>query len=112
MWIIGFGFIGPLIRKGQYGSMVFTPEQYRQIAQTCDAVAADHTLPPAQRTAYARKADWYRMLSRLGDKPKWAMPTKNLDKFHTCQSKGMEIDTSLSLLSAALRSFLPWQQRR
>jgi hypothetical protein len=92
--------------------MVFTPEQYRQIAETCDSAAADHTLPPYKRTGYARKAEWYRMLARLGDKPRWAIPAKNLEKFSLPHNREKEIDTTLSLLSAVLRSFLPGQQRR
>ena len=92
--------------------MVFTPEQYRLIAKNYDSAAADHTLPPAQRTAFAHKADWYRLLSRLGDKPKWAMPATDIEASMSPKASEKGIDTSLSFLSAALRSLLAWQQRR
>jgi hypothetical protein len=87
--------------------MVFTPEQYRRIADTYKSAAADHTLPPAQRSAFAHKADWYRMLSRLGDKPKWAMATT--------MPQGADernLDDKPSRLSSRLRSLFAWQQRR
>ena len=89
--------------------MVFTPEQYRRIAETYDLAAADHTLAPAQRTAFAHKADWYRMLSRLGDKPKWAMPAKD----PVPQDAGERNPGDRpSRLSSRLRSLFAWQQRR
>ena len=92
--------------------MVFTPEQYRRIAETYRSAAADHMLPPAQRSAFAHKADWYRMLSRLGDKPKWATPATNIEGLCRPQASEKGIDTSLSFLSAALRSLLAWHQPR
>ena len=52
--------------------MALTPEQHAQIAAVYDKCAADHMVPPPQRTAFARKADWFRMLARLGAKPKSA----------------------------------------
>jgi hypothetical protein len=81
--------------------MVFTPEQYRRIAQTYDSAAADYTMPPAQRTAYAHKAEWYRMLARLGAKPKWATPATNIVELMSPSEK--ESGTAPSLLSAAPR---------
>ena len=90
--------------------MAFTPEQYRRIAETYEFAAADHTLPPAQRTAFAHKADWYRMLSRLGDKPKWAMPAKD---HPLAQEAGERNPGDRPLpLSSRLRSLFAWQQRR
>jgi hypothetical protein len=81
--------------------MGFTPEQYRRIAETYDLAAADYTMPPAQRTAYAHKAEWYRMLARLGAKPKWATPATNIVELTSCCVK--EPETALSYLSAAAR---------
>ena len=95
-----------------YGFMVFTPEQYRLIAKNYDSAAADHRLSPAQRSAFAHKADWYRTLGRLGDKPKWAMPSTNIEASMSPKASEKGIDTTISFLSAALRSLLAWQQRR
>jgi hypothetical protein len=83
--------------------MVFTPEQYRHIAETYDSIAADHSLPPAQREGFARKADWYRMLARLGAKPKWAMLANKAEK---------QPHADASFLSAAARGLFAWQKRR
>ena len=87
--------------------MVFTPEQYRRIADTYKSAAADHTLPPAQRSAFAHKSDWYRMLSRLGDKPKWALPAT----LPHDADEGTPDDRA-SRLSSRLRSLFAWQQCR
>ena len=100
-------FSGPLIQRGSLFAMVFTPEQYRRIADTYKSAAADHTLSPAQRSGLAHKADWYRMLSRLGDKPKWAMATtvpQGADE--------RNLDDKPSRLSSRLRSLFAWQQRQ
>jgi hypothetical protein len=101
----------PLIRKAHHGAMVFTPEQYRQIAESCDAAATDHTLAPAKRHAYARRAEWYRTLARLGDKPKWARPGFNIPELLPRPDQ-KKVDPLPSFLSAALRSLLPWQKQR
>jgi hypothetical protein len=81
--------------------MGFTPEQYRRIAETYDLAAADYTMPPAQRTAYAHKAEWYRTLARLGAKPKWATPASNILGLMSPSEK--EPETGPSFLSAAAR---------
>jgi hypothetical protein len=92
--------------------MVFTPEQYRCIAETYDSAAADYTMPPAQRTAYAHKAQWYRMLARLGDKPKWATPATNIEELMFHQASEKKLDSSPSFLSRAARILFAWQKRR
>jgi hypothetical protein len=102
-------FSGPLIRVPHYSVMVFTPAQYRRIAETYESAAADHTLSPAQRSAFAHKADWYRLLSRLGDKPKWAMPTKDHPLPHQAERNPGDRP---STLSSRLRSLFAWQQHR
>jgi hypothetical protein len=48
--------------------MVLTAEQHSQIAAVYDKAAADEMVPPPQRAAFARKADWFRMLARIGAK--------------------------------------------
>jgi hypothetical protein len=49
--------------------MVLTAEQHLRIAMVYEKVAADEMgVPPQQRAAFARKAEWFRMLSRAGAK--------------------------------------------
>jgi len=48
--------------------MVLTVEQRLQIAMVYEKAAADTMVPPQQRAAFARKADWFRMLARIGAK--------------------------------------------
>ena len=92
--------------------MVFTPEQYRHIAKTYDSVAGDHMMSPAQRDAYARKAEWYRTLARLGDKPKWATLDNKIPELMSGPASDKRHEPILSLLGAALRSLLAWQRGR
>jgi hypothetical protein len=92
--------------------MVFTPEQYRKIAERYDSIAGDHMLPPAQRQGFAHKADWYRTLARLGDRPTWAMPeNKIIPDLMSSQAEEKKRDPIPSLLAAALRGLLAWQKR-
>jgi hypothetical protein len=92
--------------------MVFTPQQYRELAKTYDSVAADRTLAPAQREGLARRAEWYRTLARLGDKPKWAMPEKRIiPDVMPAKASEKQRDPIPSLLVAALRGILAWQKR-
>ena len=60
----------PLIVTRHFGVMTLTPEQHAQIAAVYDKCAADHMVPPQHRAAFARKAEMFRMLARLGAKPK------------------------------------------
>jgi hypothetical protein len=45
--------------------MTLTAEQHSQIATVYDKAAADEMVPPPQRAAFARKAEWFRMLARI-----------------------------------------------
>jgi hypothetical protein len=45
--------------------MTLTAEQHSQIAMVYDKAAADEMVPPPQRAAFARKAEWFRMLARI-----------------------------------------------
>jgi hypothetical protein len=47
--------------------MSLKAEQYSQIAAAYDKAAADGSLPPQTRAAFARKADWFRVLARVGE---------------------------------------------
>jgi hypothetical protein len=48
--------------------MVLNPEQHLQIAAAYEKAAADYMVPPQHRKAFARKAELFRMLARLGAK--------------------------------------------
>ena len=48
--------------------MVLKAEQHSQIAATYERAAADKSLPAQARSAFARKADWFRLLARVGEK--------------------------------------------
>ena len=51
-------------------------EQHSQIAAVYDKCAADYMVPAPQRAAFARKAETFRILARLGAKPRLAPPKK------------------------------------
>jgi truncated hemoglobin YjbI len=65
-----------LIVALHHGVMALTPEQHSQIAAVYDKAAADYMVPAPQRAAFARKAEMFRMLARLGAKPKSAPPQR------------------------------------
>jgi hypothetical protein len=56
--------------------MAFTAEQHSQIATVYEKAAADLFVPPQQRVAFARKAEWFRMLARIGAKKEAAAAAK------------------------------------
>ena len=86
--------------------MTLTPEQHLQIAAVYDKCAADHMVPPPQRAAFARKADWFRLLARLGAKPKLVTPPKARASADSADTPG-----NPGMVSAA-RHLFAWQQRR
>jgi hypothetical protein len=45
--------------------MVLSAPQYSQIAATYEHAAADLTLPPQPRAAFANKASWFRMRAQI-----------------------------------------------
>ena len=65
-----------LIGVVHHGVMALTPEQHAQLAEVYDKAAADHMVPAPQRRAFARRAAMFRILARLGAKPKSAPPPK------------------------------------
>ena len=87
--------------------MTLTPEQHLQIAAVYDKCAADHMVPRPHREAFARKAEWFRMLARLGAKPKSTQPPK------ACNTPTPTPGTlgNTGMVSAA-RHLFAWQQRR
>jgi hypothetical protein len=48
--------------------MSLKAEQHSQIAAAYDKAAADGSLPAQTRVAFAMKADWFRLLARVGEK--------------------------------------------
>jgi hypothetical protein len=52
--------------------MSLTPEQRSLIAKAYDKAAFDINLPAQTRAAFAKKADWFRLLARIGEKRKRA----------------------------------------
>ena len=96
-----------LIVAVHHGQMTLTPEQYSQIAAVYGKCAADYMVPRPQRAAFARKAEMFRMLARLGAKPRSA-PTQRAsapanESANTLLSSGM---------ATAARHLFAWQQRR
>ena len=49
-------------------AMALTAEQHAQLASTYDKAAGDGLISPEQQAAFARKANWYRVLARLSEK--------------------------------------------
>jgi hypothetical protein len=56
--------------------MALTAEQHSQIATVYDKAAGDEMVPAPQRAAFARKAEWFRMLARIGAKKEAAASKK------------------------------------
>lgn len=48
--------------------MALTAEQHVRLASAYDKAAGDCLVPLEQQTAFARKANWFRILARLAEK--------------------------------------------
>ena len=48
--------------------MSLRPEQHSHIAAAYDSAAFDITFSAHTRAAFAKKADWFRLLARVGEK--------------------------------------------
>ena len=96
-----------------FGVMVLTPEQHSTIAMAYEKAAADKMVPPPQRAAFARKADWFHMLARLGAKQKSvaARASKRPQKASHPASESPNTLSNSGMVSAA-RHLFAWQQRR
>ena len=90
-----------------HGVMALTPEQHSQIAAAYDKAAADHMVPAPQRAAFARKAEMFRLLARLGAKPKLAPP----QRASAPANESADTLSNPGMVSAA-RHLFAWQQRR
>ena len=49
-------------------AMALTAEQHVRLASAYDKAAGDCLVPLEQQTAFARKANWFRILARLAEK--------------------------------------------
>src|SRR5215467_3018189 len=56
--------------------MFLRPEQQFHIAAAYDKAAFDTSLPAHTRAAFARKADWFRLLAHVGEKKEQAALAK------------------------------------
>jgi len=56
------------LRQRHPARMALRPEQQFHIAAAYDKAAFDTSLPVHTRAAFARKADWFRLLARVGEK--------------------------------------------
>jgi hypothetical protein len=90
------------VRHG--GLMVLKPEQHLQIAAAYEKAASDYMVPPSHRKAFARKADLFRMLARLGAKQK-------LVEVPQPASPSPVTPVSTAPMASLARLFA-WQQRR
>ena len=52
----------------RHARMPLKAEQHSHIAAVYEKAAADKSLPAHARAAFARKADWFRLLARVGEK--------------------------------------------
>jgi aminoglycoside/choline kinase family phosphotransferase len=48
--------------------MSLSPEQHSHVAAAYDKAAFDISLPAQTRAAFAKKADWFRLLARIDEK--------------------------------------------
>jgi hypothetical protein len=83
--------------------MALHPKQHLQIAAAYEKAAADYTVPPQHRKAFARKAEMFRMLARLGGKVKTLTPSPPKSLIDSASN-------SIPMLSSA-RHLFAWQQR-
>jgi hypothetical protein len=56
--------------------MPLRPEQHFHIAAAYDKAAFDISLPAHTRAVFAKKADWFRLLARVGEKKELAAIAK------------------------------------
>ena len=90
--------------------MTLTPEQHSQIAAVYDKCAADYMVPAPQRAAFARKAEMFRMLARLGAKPKSAPTPRTPQKASDLANESSATPGNPGMLSVAGHLFA-WQPR-
>ena len=60
--------------------MSLRPEQHSHIAAAYDSAAFEISFPAHTRAAFAKKADWFRLLARIGEKCQRAAPNVSVAK--------------------------------
>jgi hypothetical protein len=68
--------------------MALTPEQHSQIAVTYESAANDESLPMQQRRAFAKKANWFRMVARVAAKKQEAEAVEGSSKKRSWKASG------------------------
>jgi hypothetical protein len=86
-------------------------EQHSRIAAAYEKAASDYMVPPQHREAFARKADWFRMLARLGGKQK-SVGTPLNKQSQPAGENPHTPDNNLPRMLSAARHLFAWQQRR
>ena len=81
--------------------MVLTAEQHSRIAASYERAAADESLPTQQRAAFARKADWFRLLARIGAKKEEAVAASRRNDPPLQATASSKLTTTASGSSAA-----------
>ena len=73
--------------RGHSDGMVLTAEQHSKIAHVYEQAAADMRTPPQHRAAFARKANWMRMLARIKAKKEMAAVASKEDRPEAASEK-------------------------
>jgi hypothetical protein len=68
--------------------MSLKSEQHSQIATAYEKAAADPMMPAPQRTAFARKAEWFRLLAQIGAR-KEAKPVSKEEPLRETRPEGL-----------------------
>src|SRR5262245_33758877 len=63
--------------------MSLRPEQHFHIAAAYDKAALDISLPAHTRAVFAKKADWFRLLARVGEKKEQVALANNKPRNHS-----------------------------
>jgi hypothetical protein len=82
--------------------MALTAEQHAQLATAYEKAAADGLAPPQQRAAFARKANWFRILARLAEKNDHATPQVAIPQ-ELLNSKTSHLGLAIKRLLAVMR---------
>jgi hypothetical protein len=82
--------------------MALTAEQHAQLATAYEKAAADGLAPPRQRAAFARKANWFRILARLAEKNGRATPQVAIPQ-ELLKSKTSHLGLAFKRLLAVMR---------
>ena len=89
--------------------MALNHQQHWRVVEAYESAASDYAVPPQHRKAFARRAELFRMLARLGaQQTLLGMPP---EKQPAVESPNASDPSGLKTLSDA-RHVFAWQQRR